>query len=49
MPAAGDDVREEARIFYVAATRATHRLVITLSGSGGFGARLAPPEQAPPA
>ena len=28
MPAAGEDEQEEARLFYVAATRATHRLVI---------------------
>ena len=42
MPAAGDDAREEARIFYVAATRATQRLLITLSGTSGFGAQLAP-------
>ncbi|MBP6853063.1 MAG: NERD domain-containing protein [Rhodoferax sp.] len=47
MPAAGDDEREEARIFYVAATRATQRLVLTMSGSGGFGARLGPCTQAP--
>jgi hypothetical protein len=47
MPAAGDNEREEARIFYVAATRATQRLVLTMSGSGGFGARLAPCTQAP--
>jgi superfamily I DNA/RNA helicase len=47
MPAAGEDEREEARIFYVAATRATQRLVLTMSGSGGFGARLAPCTQAP--
>ncbi len=42
MPAPGDDEQEEARLFYVAATRATHRLVITASGDGGFGRRLAP-------
>ena len=40
MPAAGDDEHEEARIFYVAATRATQRLVITVSGEGAFGRRL---------
>ena len=40
MPAAGDDEHEEARIFYVAATRATERLVIGVSGDGGFGRRL---------
>ena len=37
MPAAGDDEHEEARIFYVAATRATERLLITVSGVGGLG------------
>ena len=36
-----DDEKEEARLFYVAATRATQRLVVTVSGAGGFGARLA--------
>ena len=40
MPGAGDDEHEEARIFYVAATRATERLVITVSGDGGFGRLL---------
>jgi hypothetical protein len=40
MPAAGEDEKEAARVFYVAATRATQRLVITASGSGGFGDRL---------
>ena len=40
MPASGEDEHEEARLFYVAATRATQRLVITVSGDGGFGRRL---------
>ena len=40
MPAAGEDERDEARLFYVGATRATQRLVITASGDGGFGRRL---------
>ena len=40
MPAAGEDEQEEARLFYVAATRATHRLVIGAGGDGGFGRRL---------
>ena len=35
-----EDEKDEARLFYVAATRATHRLVITASGDGGFGRRL---------
>ncbi|MEI8168349.1 MAG: 3'-5' exonuclease [Rhodoferax sp.] len=41
MPAAGEDERDEARLFYVGATRATQRLVIGVSGDGGFGGRLA--------
>ena len=40
MPAAGEDERDEARLFYVGATRATHRLVITVSGSAQFGQRI---------
>jgi superfamily I DNA/RNA helicase len=37
MPAKGEDEQEAARVFYVAATRATQRLVIGVSGSGGSG------------
>ena len=40
IPAPGEDETEAARVFYVAATRATQRLVITVSGDSGFGARL---------
>lgn len=40
MPADGQDEREEARLFYVAATRATQRLFIPLSGEGKFAERL---------
>ena len=40
MPGDGLDEHEEARLFYVAATRATQKLVITVSGIGGFGGRL---------
>ncbi|MDZ7920997.1 DEAD/DEAH box helicase [Rhodoferax sp.] len=40
MPAAGEDEKEAARVFYVAATRATQRLQVTVSGDSGFGARL---------
>ena len=40
MPAEGEDESEEARLFYVGATRATQRLVIGVSGSGKFAARL---------
>jgi hypothetical protein len=42
MPESGEDPHDEARIFYVAATRATHRLIVTASGSGAFGNLLAP-------
>lgn len=41
MPAKGEDEQEAARVFYVAATRATQRLVIGVGGDGGFGAALA--------
>ena len=40
MPAAGEDEQEAAQVFYVAATRATQRLVIGVGGDGGFGNRL---------
>ena len=40
MPAEGEDEREEARLFYVGATRATQRLVIGASGGGKFAARF---------
>jgi hypothetical protein len=40
MPAAGEDEKDAARVFYVAATRATQRLVIGVGGDGGFGERL---------
>jgi superfamily I DNA/RNA helicase len=41
MPEEGHSETEEARLFYVAATRATHRLYITLSGAGAYAQRLA--------
>jgi hypothetical protein len=41
MPLGGHSQAEEAKLFYVAATRATHTLCITLSGAGVFAARLA--------
>lgn len=41
MPAKDVDEREEARLFYVAATRATHRLILGAGGDGPFGRRLA--------
>ena len=40
MPAAGEDEKEAARVFYVAATRATHRLVMGVGGGSGLGQRL---------
>ncbi len=40
MPAKGEDEADAARVFYVAATRATQRLVIGVGGDGGFGRRL---------
>lgn len=40
MPEPGEQETDEARLFYVAATRATHALYITLSGSGAFGLKL---------
>jgi hypothetical protein len=40
MPAPGEDEKEAARVFYVAATRATQRLVMGVGGDRGFGVRL---------
>ena len=40
MAAAGADEKEAARVFYVAATRATQRLVIALSTPIGFAEKL---------
>jgi hypothetical protein len=42
MPDSNEDEADEARIFYVAATRATYRLIVTASGGGAFGKILAP-------
>ena len=41
MPAAGEDEKEAARVFYVAATRATQRLVMGVGGDGLLGLRMA--------
>ena len=40
MPAAGEDEKDAARVFYVAATRATQRLVVGVAGVGGFGQQV---------
>jgi hypothetical protein len=37
MPASGEDEKEAARVFYVAATRATHKLVMGVGGHGVLG------------
>ena len=42
MPAAGEDEKEAARVFYVAATRATQRLVMGVGGDGEFVERFYP-------
>ncbi len=41
MPVPGEDERDEAKLFYVGATRATQRLIIGMGGAGRFGQRLA--------
>jgi hypothetical protein len=41
MPAAEQNEKDEARLFYVGATRATQRLIIGLSGDGQFANRFA--------
>ena len=40
MPAPGENEKEAARVFYVAATRATQRLVMGVGGDGKFGREL---------
>ena len=40
MPAAGEDEKEVARVFYVAATRATRRLVMGVGGASRLAQRL---------
>jgi superfamily I DNA/RNA helicase len=40
MPEADEDPQDEARLFYVAATRATSRLLVGVSGKGSFGRTL---------
>ena len=40
MPATGEDEQEAARVFYVAATRATQKLVMGVGGNGTLGSRF---------
>ena len=40
MPAAGEDEQEATRVFYVAVTRATQRLVIKAGGEAKFGEKF---------
>lgn len=40
MPAPGEDEKEAARVFYVAATRATQRLVMGVGAGRGFGGKF---------
>ena len=41
MPAKGEDEQEAARLFYLAATRATRRLVIGVGSGNALGEKLA--------
>jgi hypothetical protein len=41
MPVPGEDECEEAKLFYVGATRSTHKLIIGLGGQGQFAAKFA--------
>ncbi len=40
MPVKGEDEQEAARVFYVAATRATQRLVVGAGRNAKFGGKL---------
>jgi hypothetical protein len=40
MPGPDENAQEEARLFYIAATRATEQLLITVSRTGAFGRQL---------
>lgn len=40
MPAPAEDETEAVRVFYVATTRATQKLVVTASSDGIFGKKL---------
>jgi hypothetical protein len=43
IPAAREDEKEAARVFYVAATRATQQLIVGVGGGAGLGKRLIQP------
>lgn len=40
MPASGEPEKDEARLFYVAATRATHKLLTGVGGDSAFAGRI---------
>ena len=40
MPREGEEPADEAKLFYVAATRATQKLVLTVAGTGAFASAL---------
>ena len=42
MPGPGEDEKDEARLFYVAATRATQKLAIGVAGDGGLLKSISP-------
>ena len=44
MPAVGEDEKEAVRVSYVAARRATQRLVLGVGGGGGFGLQISATE-----
>lgn len=44
MPERGEDEKEAARMFCLAATRATQRLVMGVGGEGGFDAQISATE-----
>ena len=40
MPQGGEEPADEAKLFYVAATRATQKLIVAVSGDGAFAKAL---------
>lgn len=40
MPSPSEDEKEEVRLFYVAATRATQKLILSMSGESAFAGKL---------